>query len=154
MDSLQIAPKTKENPPTQPIIKSKFKLNKRQKDFITYWVDASSDTFGNAYASAVKAGFAHNTAKMITSNVKNLEWVKEAKEYMDNYSPLHIISGFQYISKHAKADRDKINALDRLAKIRGMYIDRSIQQIDVQFTNDVPRPVIDQPITEVESHNV
>lgn len=137
MDSLQITPNEQSKfTPTK-------RLNKRQKDFIINWVDASSETFGNAYQSAIKAGFSPVTARRITANAKNLEWVKEAKDYMDNYSPLHIISGFQHIAKNGKADRDRIQALDRLAKIKGMYIERSQSEVNVTFTNSVPRPTLD-----------
>ena len=69
---------------------------------------------------------------------------------MNNYNPLHIVNAFQSLSKSARADRDKIQALDRLAKIKGMYIEQVRSEVNVNFTNNVPRPtVID--VTEVES---
>lgn len=119
------------------------RLNKRQKDFIHNWIDFNSPTFGNTYQSAILAGFAPKAAKQITSNYRDLEWVKEAKGYMDNYSPMHIISAFQHEALHAKQSRDRQSALDRLAKIKGMYIERSQSEVSVTFTNSVPRPHID-----------
>lgn len=139
MDRQEIATNTPESAPIQ---KPK-RLNKRQKDFIQNWCSVDSETFGNSYQSAIKAGFAPNTAKMITSNVKNLEWLEEAKRYMADYSPFHVIAGFQNLASTAKQDRDKIQALDRLAKIKGMYVERSQTEVNVSFTNNVPRPILD-----------
>lgn len=127
------------------------RLNKRQKNFIQYWIDPSSDTFGNTYQSALRAGFSAQTSRVLTANSKNLEWIQEAKEYMDNYSPMHIIGGFQYIAKTATADRDKIQALDRLAKIQGLYIERSQTEVSVTFHNTVPRPTLHiAPLTVID----
>lgn len=140
MDSLQITPNT--NKETSKFAPTK-RLNKRQKKFIELWCNPESDTFGNAFQSGISSGYSPTTSKMISSNTKNLDWLKEAKNYMDNFSPMHIINSFQHIAKNSKADRDKLQALDRLAKIQGMYIERSQSEVTVQFTNSVPRPVID-----------
>lgn len=136
MDSLKIEKSKQEIAP----IKRPKRLKKRQRDFIEYWCNPTSETFGNSIQSALKAGFARSTASMITSNVKNLEWLEEGKKWMDNYSPLHIVLSFTDLAHHAKQDRDKIQALDRLAKIKGMYIDRQQSEVSITFNNGVPRP--------------
>lgn len=137
----QLAPKKDENTDLDTKPKVTKRLTKRQKDFIQNWVDPNSETFGNTYRSALKAGYSDKASRLVTANYRDLEWVKEAKSYMDNYSPLHIISGFQREASTAQQSRDRIAALDRLAKINGMYIDRSVNlNMDVKFTNSVPRP--------------
>jgi len=150
MDSIKIAEST---PPIAPIKRPK-RLKKRQRDFIELWCNPNSETFGNSIQSALKAGFAPTTASMITSNVKNLEWLEEGKRWMDNYSPLHIVLSFTDLAHNAKQDRDKIQALDRLAKIKGMYIERSESKVQVQFINNTPRPtphIASTKVIEVEA---
>lgn len=109
--------------------------------FAVYWLSPNSDTFGNAYQSAIQAGYSPHHAKQITSGALSLEWVKEARSRMINYNPQHIS---KLLEKHATSgkDADRLKAIDMLAKINGMYIDRSIQQVDVNFTNTIPRPKI------------
>lgn len=126
---------------TKPI---KVPNKKRQRNFIEAYFNPESPTYGNAYESATKAGFSKSTARVITTNAKGLHWIQEAKQlYSSTYSPAHIIKGFEHITQTARADRDKIQALDRLAKIHGMYIERVEQNVNVKFTNSVPRPVIE-----------
>lgn len=148
MVSPQLAP---QKPPEAQALTPKPKLDKRKLDFIRYWTDFNSDSFGNVFQSGIKAGYSPKVSRQLTSNYKNLDWIKDAKEYMDNFSPLHIVSGLQALSKSARADRDKIAALDRLAKIKGMYVDQQRTEVNVTFANSVPRPVIDsEPISPPE----
>lgn len=119
------------------------RLDKRKKDFLELWLNPNSDTFANAYRSAIAAGFKDSYARSITGNVRNLEWVQQGKELLKNFTPVHVVAGFQKEATQAKDSRDRIQALDRLAKIHGMYIDRSQSDVTVTFNNSVPRPVID-----------
>lgn len=48
----------------------------RQAQFIEFWNDPKSETFGNAYGSALRAGYAESYAKLISS--VGLQWVSEA----------------------------------------------------------------------------
>lgn len=118
----------------------------RQDKFVEAWLTPSSPTFGNAYQSALTAGYSKEHSKNITTNALSLEWVKEAKGRLQGFNPEHTVKLLQDKALHAKKDSDQIRALEIIARIQGMFIDRSIQQIDVQFTNAVPRPteVIDQ----------
>lgn len=127
--------------------------------FVTYWLlpdidGVTNPLFGNAYQSALKAGFSPNHSKNITTNVLSLEWVKEAKGRLARFNPEHIVKKLELLTNATK-DSDKIRALELLARINGLFIDRSISQIDVQFTNAVPRPVTDvEPIREAEEAEV
>lgn len=50
-------------------------LNPRQILFLTYYNDPESETFSNAYQSAVKAGFTEEYAKTITA--RESDWISE-----------------------------------------------------------------------------
>ena len=115
------------------------RLNKRQMDFINNWVSFTSDTFGNTYQSAIKAGFRPYSAKVLTSNSHNIEWVQEAKKYMDSFTPEHITSAIQHLAHHAKQERDQLQALSLLTKIKGMQ-EGNKTEVNISFTNTVPRP--------------
>lgn len=138
---------------TDIIVKPKYvKLNKQRLAFISNWLDPTSKTWGNAYQSAIEAGFSPHYARVITTDFKNIEWVQQAKNVLKQFTPMHIIQGFQHEAVQAQASRDRQNALDKLAKINGLYIERSQSEINVNFTNNVPRPIID--VSQADSaHN-
>lgn len=48
----------------------------RQSLFLKYYLDRKSETFSNAYRSAIKAGYADDYAKVILT--KDLDWVSES----------------------------------------------------------------------------
>lgn len=52
-------------------------LDPRQSLFREYYTNPKSETFSNAYRSALAAGFADDYAKVITAESTGLEWVKE-----------------------------------------------------------------------------
>lgn len=134
-----------QNPPNNVVsedFKPSRKLNKRQRKFIDNWLDPNSETFGNAYQSAIEAGFSDYSSRVITSNSHNLLWVQEAKKYLEQFTPTHIIAGMQQIAQNGKQESNRLRSLELLAKLQGLFIERSMSQIDVKFTNDVPRPVI------------
>jgi hypothetical protein len=128
------------------------KPNKKQRRFLEYWLlPENIDTFGNAYKSAIKAGFSENSARVITGNARGLGWIREAKQLFAHLEPEHIYTALQNKALHAKSDRDQIRALELMAKIRGMFIERSQSEVNVTFTNNVPRPKIVDVTTE--NHN-
>ena len=117
------------------------KIDKRQKRFIVNWMNPDSETFGNAYKSAIEAGYSESNARTITGNARNTPWIQEAKElYASQLDVDHIIVGLQKEALNASASRDRIRALELMAKIRGMFIERSQSEVHVRFNNNVPRP--------------
>lgn len=122
---------------------NQWTVTPKQIKFVELWLTPGSETFGNAYQSAVKAGYSPNHAKDITTNTQNLEWVQEAKQRLITLEPSHTIKALEQLALHSRQERDRIKALELIGKIQGLFIDRSISHIDVQFTNDVPRPVVD-----------
>lgn len=125
---------------------------RRQKYFIEYWMNPESPSYGNAYQSAIRAGYSDNAARVITGNAKGLQWVQDAKKLMvADLQPEHIYLGIQHVAEQAGQDRDKLRAYELLAKIRGMFIERSQSEVNVRFTNSVPRPVIQVDPPEPQS---
>lgn len=128
------------------ILLAPIKLDKRKKTFLELWLNPNSQSFANAYRSALDAGFKESYARTITSDARSLEWIQQGKALLKQFTPIHVIAGFQHEATTAKDSRDRIQALDRLAKIHGMYIDRSQQEVSITFANKVPRPIIDSTV--------
>jgi hypothetical protein len=124
---------------------TKVPTKAKQRKFIQLWLGSNSDTFGDAYHSAIVAGFSPSYARVITTDAIGSKWIQEAKlMYAQALTPEHIYRGIQDIALKTRADRDKLRAFELLGKFNGMFIDRVQSEVSVKFTNDVPRPVIDQ----------
>lgn len=130
---------------------NQWTITPKQIKFVELWLTPGSETFGNAYQSAKLAGFSDEYSKQITSDAQGLEWVQAAKKRLITLEPSHTIKALEHMALHSSQDRDKIKALELVGKIQGLFVDRSIQHIDVQFTNEVPRPVIDLDSTTDEN---
>lgn len=125
------------------------KPTKRQKKFIEYWLNPTSSTYGNAFQSAVQAGYSDKSARVITGNARNLQWVQEAKKLLvADLQPEHIYLGIQHLAETSRQERDRLRAYELMAKIKGMFIERSQSEVSVTFTNSVPRPVIDAEVVD------
>lgn len=122
---------------------NQWTITPRQIKFVELWLTPGSETFGNAYQSAIKAGFSQDHAVRLTSDTVGAEWIAEAKKRLITLEPSHTIKALEHMALHSRQDRDKIKALELVGKIQGLFIDRSISHIDVQFTNEVPRPIIE-----------
>jgi hypothetical protein len=55
---------------------NQYETDPRQVDFLKAYLDRQSDTFANAYQSAIKVGYSEEYAKTIVS--RDLEWVSDA----------------------------------------------------------------------------
>lgn len=55
-------------PKTNPNGANKFSFDPRQEECWNYFIDKESNTFSNAYLSAIKAGYTKVVAKQITTN--------------------------------------------------------------------------------------
>ena len=106
--------------------------------------------FGNAYQAAIKAGFPHNTAVTMVAASKRPLWIDEAYKRMAHFKPEHTIKQLEDIANnHEEYTRDRLKALEMLGKIQGVFIDRQQTEVNVTFTNSVPRPV-DTSIIDAE----
>ena len=99
--------------------------NPRQEAFLEAYHDPSSDTFGNVYRSAIKVGYSESYARQLTSPaVKNM-WIHEYASKRD-YTENHIKAGIPNIAQSAIRDSDKLKALELLAKLNGLLIDKKV----------------------------
>jgi hypothetical protein len=115
-------------------------ITPKQLKFIELWLEPTSATFGNAYQSAIAAGFSKDYAIKITANSTDVEWIGDARRRLTTFQPEHTVRSIQNLAQNAQQERDRLRALDMLARLQGLYIERVHQQIDVSFTNSVPRP--------------
>lgn len=116
-----------------------LKLTKKQLKYIENFYDPRSDTFGNSYQSALKAGFGKVYSVQLASPARSVLWVQEAKKRLTHFTPDHIYQSLQEVAINSKG-RDKLKALELMGKAKGMFIDRSQSDVHVTFTNNVPRP--------------
>lgn len=99
--------------------------NPKQIRFLTFWLLPSErETFGNAYLSAIKAGYSEHYARQLTSPAVNNMWLREFQRLSD-FTPEHIKQGIQELAIKSIRDSDKLKAYELLAKLQGMLIDRS-----------------------------
>lgn len=129
--------------------KPDIKLNKKQLDYVLNYYDPNSETFGNSFRSAVKAGFSQKYAKTLMQPAVNNLWVLEARKRMTNFTPDHIYQALQDVAVSGE-NRDKIRALELMGKANGMFVDRQQRDVHVTFTNTVPRPKTEIIDIEVE----
>ena len=121
----------------------------QQNMFIKLWTDPNSDTFGNAYESALKTGYSKNYANRITAQSMHIKWIEEYRKHTE-FRPEHIKQGIQQIAKQAdnskSPDDTRLKAYDILAKIQGLYRDN-------QTTNVLVQPILggisERDVTEV-----
>jgi hypothetical protein len=131
-----IAMSTTEITVTKPI-----RLKPKQKICAELYFDPASSTFGNLAQSAKLAGFRPSYAKTL-SNARNLSWLSAAQAmYATKFEPEHIIQGVQNIALTSQRDDTRLRAYEMLGKFKGMFIDRQQTEVNVTFTNAVPRPV-------------
>lgn len=102
-------------------------LDPQKEAFLDKYYNPASDTFANVYQSALAVGYSESYAKhMKAPSVKN-KWIS-----LENYvgateiTPEHIIKGFERIALKGERDSDKQKALETLAKLKGMLVDRKI----------------------------
>lgn len=113
------------------------KLNPKQRNTIENWINPKSETYGNLYKSAVKAGFRRSYALNLTS-VKP-EWLYETVDSIQ-LDPEHITQGVQALSMAAPDSRSpddtRLKAYELLAKLKGMVDNKG------QTTNVIVQPIL------------
>lgn len=99
-------------------------LSPKQEDFLRYYYDVNSEgTFGNAYASALAAGYSESYARVLTApSIKNM-WIRQNNKTA--LTPEHINAIVEKIALKGKREGDQLRALELLAKFHGMIVDKS-----------------------------
>lgn len=105
--------------------------------FMEAWLTPTSPTFGNAYQSAIKAGYSDNYSRQISSNAVENKWIKEFSN-KTNLTEHHILQGIQEIYSNpevynnARSPADtRLKALEIYGKAIGMYKDNNRTTVNI-----------------------
>lgn len=119
---------------------NQWTLTPRQIDFAQRYFTPGSETYANAYQSAIQAGYSPHTAINIVSDSTNNEWITDARRMLTIYKPEHIQQAYQREYEQATTVKDRLHALDSMSKVLGMHNSNNTTEINVNFTNTIPRP--------------
>lgn len=123
---------------TNPKGANQYKPDPRQALFLANYLNPKKDTFGNAYQSAIKAGYEHGYAKEITSAMPT--WLEEntRTEYIVKRAEKNLQEFLdpEFEDNKIKADMSKF-ALSRLNKQK--YSER--QELTGKDGKDLPTPI-------------
>lgn len=114
------------------VIKSEEKsvgkpLNPKQEAFLEAYYSPRSETFGNVYRSALAVGYSESYAKLLKAPAIGNKWVSiENYKGATELTPAHIVSGIERVALRGMTDKDRLKALELLAKLQGMLVDKSI----------------------------
>lgn len=111
----------------KPATANQWQATKKQEDWLRYYMDPQEKaTFGNAYQSAIKAGYSETYARNIMSPSVALQWVQQAKNIM-RLNPEHLKFALaQIITDRMAKDSDKIQAIKLLGTDQGMFVQKQI----------------------------
>lgn len=121
----------------------------QQNEFMSNWLDINSETFGNAHASALKAGYSAHYALQLSAPSVNNKWLTEYHRHV-NLTHKHIRQGIQSLALKADDSRSpddtRLKALELLSKIDGMIDNKS-----GNTTNVLIQPILGGKSVEVVS---
>ena len=102
-------------------------LDPKKQAFLDAYYNPMSDTYANVYQSALLVGYSESYARLMKSPTVNNKWIS-----LENYNggtemtPQHIIGGIERIALKGLQEKDKLKALELLAKLQGLLVDKSI----------------------------
>lgn len=116
---------------------NQYKPDPRQALFLKYYLDPKSETFSNAYRSAVEAGYEHEYAKRILS--EDLDWLSENIRYENiiKKAEKNLEEFMSDDNKKIRSDMTKF-ALERLNKKKFSLR----QELTGADGKDLPTPII------------
>ena len=99
----------------------------KKKLWLQYYYDPESETFANAYASGLRAGFKDSYARVLNTPSFETKWTN-IENYMEqtNMHPQHIVKSFERLALRSPKEETQLKALEHLAKIKGMYVEKKI----------------------------
>ena len=105
--------------------------------FMESWLTPTSPTFGNAYQSALKAGYNDKYARIIVSDSTNNKWISEFMNKTE-FTEDHILQGIQEIYSNpevynnARSPADtRLKALEVMGKSKGMFKDNNRTTVNI-----------------------
>lgn len=101
--------------------------NPKQQAFVVNYMSPTSDTFGNAYQSAIKAKYSETYARVIANPSVANKWVKEYHDLVQ-LEPEHIVSLLQKEATDTFRNKgaERIAALKLLAQMKGLLVEKSL----------------------------
>ena len=106
---------------------NQWQATQKQQNWLKYYMDPKeTETYGNSYQAALKAGFSPSYASKIMSPTLALQWVQQAKNIM-RLNPEHLkLALAQIITDSMAKDSDKIQAIKLLGTDQGMFVQKQI----------------------------
>jgi len=140
----------------RPVLKRKKPLlNNQQKAFISYYTDPKSETFTNAYRSALKAGFKRHYADKILS--KPLNWLRElenvigderrlrkAERNLEEVQDLDIKNKFGDVDTNIIRERTKVDTFIASALDKSKYSTRVENAVHVKVEHQIDQATKDR----------
>ena len=109
-----------------------WKANAKHNLFMDRWLSPSSETYGNAYKSALNAGFSRTYSLNIVNQAP--KWISEYLEKLD-LTPEHIKQGLQSLAQAApnskSPDDTRLKAYEILAKVSGMIDNKQSTTVNI-----------------------
>lgn len=116
---------------------NQWQATPQQNLFMALWLEPTSDTFGNAYQSAIQAGYSNTYAIQLSSPAVGNKWIQEYAKgtIMDTE---HIRNAIQDVYRNpkvfnnAKSPADtRLKALELLAKITHLIDNKNTTNVTV-----------------------
>lgn len=106
---------------------NQWQATQKQQNWLKYYMDPKeTETYGNSFQAALKAGFSPSYASKIMSPTLALQWVQQAKNIM-RLNPEHLkLALAQIITDSMAKDSDKIQAIKLLGTDQGMFVQKQI----------------------------
>jgi hypothetical protein len=134
-----------------------LKIDPRKRALLKYYYDPDSDTYSNLLRSALKAGYRESYARSMSHKSKN-KWIDiENYEERTSMTADHITSSFENIALKSVKEENRLKALEMLAKLKGMMIEKKITATvniedilsDVEVPNEVPNETEDKDVIDL-----
>lgn len=106
---------------------NQWQATKQQQDWLKYYMSPHErETWGNAYQSAIKAGYSESYARHIMSDSTAVEWVQQARNIM-RLNPEHLkLALATIIADPMSKDSDKIQAIKLLGQDQGLFVPKQL----------------------------
>ena len=106
----------------------------QQNKFMANWISPASQTFGNAYTSALEAGYSPHYANRIAAQSMNNKWIEEYRRKLE-FGPEHVKQLLQSLAITANNSRSpddtRVKSLEVLTRVFGMVNDKSSVTVNV-----------------------
>lgn len=106
---------------------NQWQATEQQLQWLEAYMNPRSDTYANAYESAIQAGYSHHYARQIMSNSLALQWVQSAKSIMRSMNTAHLTSQLEEIINNPhEQTKDRLTAIKMLGTDQGMFVQKNI----------------------------